>query len=124
MDGNIMTEAEAKEQRSEMYRVVLSCFRYGRANAIHLHDLQRYSGLNNRALRKVIELIRRDGVCVCSDEAGYYLPETAVELEKYIRRVEKTAKSTFFTLKTAKAELKKMNNAQQLTVDEISVDNG
>ena len=99
-----------------MYYLVLSCFKHGRVNAIHLSDLQRYSRLDNRALRKIIELIRRDGICVCSDDAGYYLPETAAELERYIRRVEATAKSTFYTLQTAKKELAKMNAAEQTVI--------
>lgn len=116
--GNIIaSESEIKKHQTEMYYLVLSCFKYGRANAIHMKDLQRYSGLDNRRLRKVIEFIRRDGICVCSDDAGYYLPETAAELERYIRRVEATAKSTYFTLKTAKAELAKMNSAEQVIID-------
>lgn len=119
MEINKESLQKEKDRQTAVYQSVLSCFKYGRANAIHMKDLQRYSGLDNRRLRKVIELIRRDGVCVCSDEAGYYLPETAAELEKYIKRVERTAKSTFFTLKTARTELAKMNNAEQISVDEI-----
>lgn len=120
MEINKESLQKEKDRQTAVYQSVLSCFKYGRANAIHMKDLQRYSGLDNRRLRKIIELIRRDGVCVCSDEAGYYLPETAAELEKYIKRVERTAKSTFFTLKTARTELAKMNNAKQMSIEEIN----
>lgn len=119
MEKNTESLQKEKDRQTAVYQSILSCFKYGRANAIHLHNLQRYSGLDNRRLRKIIELIRRDGVCVCSDEAGYYLPETAAELEKYIKRVERTAKSTFFTLETAKHELAKMDTVEQMTIDEV-----
>lgn len=119
MEKNTESLQKEKDRQTAVYQSILSCFKYGRANAIHLHNLRRYSGLDNRRLRKIIELIRRDGVCVCSDEAGYYLPETAAELEKYIKRVERTAKSTFFTLETAKHELAKMDTVEQMTIDEV-----
>lgn len=121
MNNNIKLPEAEKTRQTALYKSLLACFCYGKANAIHLHDLQRYSGLDSRRLRKIIELIRRDGVCVCSDEAGYYRPETAEELEKYIKRVEATAKSTFYTLKTAKAELAKMQNEEpkQLSISDI-----
>lgn len=120
-DNKRLTKDEAAQHQTELYKTVLSCFRYGRANAVHMKDLERYSQLDNRRLRKIIELIRRDGVCVCADESGYYLPETAAELEKYITRVEATAKSTFFTLKTAKTELAKMQGetSKQLTISDV-----
>ena len=124
MKNNIKLPEEIKTRQTALYKSLLACFRYGRANAIHLNDLQRYSGLNSRALRKMIELIRRDGVCICSDETGYYRPENAEELEKYIKRVEATAKSTFYTLRTSKLELARMKNEDitQLTISDIIKD--
>ena len=121
MKNNIRLPEAEKARQTALYKSVVACFRYGRANAVHMNDLQRYSGLDNRRLRKMIELIRRDGVCICADEAGYYRPETAEELEKYIKRVEATAKSTFYTLRTAKNELAKMRHEEpkQLTIDDI-----
>lgn len=91
----------------EIYKSLLACFRYGKANAIKSKDLERMNNINTRQLRKMVELIRRNGVCVCSDEAGYYRPENKTELERYIKRVEATAKSTFYTLRTAKSELQR-----------------
>ena len=102
---------------TDLYKSVLSCFRYGRANAVHLKELERLNNLDSRTMRKIIELIRREGVCICSDNAGYYYPETAEEVARYIKRVEATAKSTFITLRTAKAELAKMNNSEQISID-------
>ena len=98
------------------YSLVLSHFREGRENGIHLQELEKITGLDNRALRKVIEAIRRNGVCVCSDENGYYLPANVDELERYIKRVSKTARSTFFTLQTARNELEKIQINKQLSL--------
>ncbi len=122
MEENKKTfQLEAQQKQTELYKRILSCFRYGRANAIHLHELERLSGLDSRSLRKIIELMRRNGECICSDETGYYRPETLSELEKYIKRVEATAKSLFYTLKTARAEFKKMGGVEyeQMSFDEI-----
>lgn len=98
------------------YSLVFSHFRKGKGNGIHLQELEKITGLDNRALRKVIESIRRSGVCVCSDENGYYLPANVNELERYIKRVSKTARSTFFTLQTARNELEKMQIDKQLSL--------
>ena len=98
------------------YSLVLSHFRKGRENGIHLQELEKITRLDNRTLRKVIESIRRSGVCVCSDENGYYLPANADELERYIKRVNKTARSTFFTLQTARNELEKIQINKQLSL--------
>lgn len=98
------------------YSLVLSHFRKGRENGIHLQELEKITRLDNRTLRKVIEAIRRNGVCVCSDENGYYLPANADELERYIKRVNKTARSTFFTLQTARNELEKIQINKQLSL--------
>ena len=121
MNNNIKLPEAEKARQTALYKSLLACFRYGKANAVHLNDLKRYAELDGRRLRKMIELLRRDGICICSDEAGYYRPETAEELESYIKIVEATAKSTFYTLRTAKAELAKMQNQepQQLTISEI-----
>lgn len=95
------------ERTEDMCYKVLCCFRYGRRNAIHMKDLAKYNSLSTRELRKVIELLRRKGVCIVSDEKGYYFPDNAEDLRKYIKKVEQTAMSTFYTLRTAKEELHK-----------------
>lgn len=120
MNNNEPRQTEKRSQ-TELYRDILACFKYGRANAVHLKELELLTGLNSRALRLIIERIRRDGNTICADENGYYLPETIAELEKYIHRAEAMAKSTFYTLRTARKELEKMRNAgyEQISIDEI-----
>ncbi len=75
---------------------------YGADRAIHLSELCTITGLNSRNVRKAIEKMRRAGVVIASGENGYFIPETATELERYIRRTEKTARSIFYTLKAAR----------------------
>ena len=88
----------------------------GKDNAIHAIEIQKRCGLTAREIRKTVEILRRKGMCICSGSRGYYLPETEEELKEYINTVKKTAKSTLFTLKTAKRALKVMQSSDQLEI--------
>lgn len=76
-------------------------------------ELQDFTSLNDRTVRKLIEQMREDGLCILSDAKGYYLPSTEEELEKYIRKTEKTAKSLFRSLESAKRVLREIRNEGQ-----------
>lgn len=86
----------------------------GKYNAIHTIEIQKRTGTSEREIRKTIENLRRKGTCICSGANGYYLPETEEELIQYIRTVKKTAKSSLYTLKTARRELKRMQTTEQM----------
>lgn len=86
----------------------------GKDNAIHTIEIQKRTGSPERKIRKTIEILRRKGMIICSGANGYYLPETEEELIQYIRTVKKTAKSSLYTLKTARHELKRMQTAEQM----------
>lgn len=96
-------------ENTDIYKKVLSCFGYGRRNAMHMRQLAKLNQLSERELRKVIEIIRRSGICVVSDNSGYYFPETREEIESYIKRMERMAKSTFYTIKAARNELERID---------------
>ncbi len=96
-----------------IYKSVLSCLGYGKSNAISSKRLIKLNGLTERELRKVVEIIRRSGVCVISDESGYYFPETRNELEKYIKRTRKMASSIFDTLETAQKKLENFDETEK-----------
>lgn len=121
MNNKKLSEVEEKRQ-TEIYKSLLSCFRYGRANAIKSKDLEKYFKLNRRELQLMIENIRKSGVCLCADNAGYYFAENTDELERYIKRVEAMAKNTFRNLQSAKTELKRMNEAEQINFEKIGGD--
>ena len=89
----------------EPYCTILSTLRTGKRNAVKKRELVRITELDELVFRKAIETLRRARVCIISDAAGYYYPENRREIECYIRRVERTAKSHFYTLRAAKNAL-------------------
>lgn len=58
----------------------------GADSARHLSELCKIIGRNERAVRQEIEQLRADGAVICSDERGYFLPETVEELRTYVRQ--------------------------------------
>ncbi len=97
-----------KYYQIEPYATILSAIGTGCENARHKKQLVRLTGMNERALRKSIEHLRREGFVIISDKSGYYFPKTTDELEDYVRTVSKRARSTFYTLKSARQMLKTM----------------
>lgn len=59
----------------------------------------------DRAMRKLLEIARRDYVILNRSGGGYYRPtkDELKELQKYIRQEENRAKAVFSNLKMAKA---------------------
>lgn len=90
---------------AEPYKTVLCCLKTGKNNAISMRAIARKTELSERNVRKAVESLRRAGECIVSDASGYYLPETREEVARYIRRIERTAKSHFYTLRTARHAL-------------------
>lgn len=83
---------------------ILSLLGAGREEGLHVRDICRATGLEDRATRKCIETIRRAGVVVCTNGLdGYFFPETTEELRLYVRQEERRGRSTFYTMKAAKA---------------------
>lgn len=98
---------EADLWQHEPYRKILSLLRYGKENAIPRKELVISIKISEREVRRAIEIIRRTGICIISDLTGYYLPGNKLEIERYIRKTERTAKSHFYTLRAARKALKK-----------------
>ena len=86
--------------------IILSALRTGRDNYITTDYLKQITGLPERDVRRVIEDLRRHGAVILSDNNGYYLPENAAELESFVRKETKRAKSVFYTLKSARRLLR------------------
>jgi len=91
---------------------VLQYLRYGRDNAVVGRDLREKTGLPDRVLRKTLEDIRRSGQVVISDTSGYYLPATLAEVQGYIQQEEHRARSTFFTLQSARQLAERMQEQE------------
>lgn len=92
----------------EPYSRILSVLREGAVYGIHAKELSKLTGPPDRELRKMIEYIRRNGVVIIADNNGYYFPSNTWEIGEYIKQEERRAKSTFYTLKGARALLKEL----------------
>lgn len=71
---------------------ILSRYR-GRNNGIHVEHLVALTGQPQRRLRKLISELRNEGVAVCGKpETGYFVAETAEELDEFcIKYLEQRA---------------------------------
>ena len=74
---------------------------FGRQNAVPLQQLVKLSGLDNRTARRLIEIERRTGTAICSNnQTGYYLAADAAELGRFVRSMQHRAGEI---MKTAQA---------------------
>ena len=65
----------------------------GSENGLHLQDLVRLTGEDQRTVRKIIHEERRSGVPILSDNAsGYFLPSTEEERSACVRSLRHRAK--------------------------------
>lgn len=85
---------------------ILNALKEGSGNGIHGPDLAKRAGLSVRDMQKLIETIRRRGVCICADRNGYYFPDSESCVRKYITQEEQRGKSIFASLKAATNLLK------------------
>lgn len=79
-------------------------------DGVHVSEISRLLGLSDRLVRKCVEGLRRAGVVICSDEAGYWLPSNTAELRRYVRKEERRGRSGFFTLQSARKLLAEVEN--------------
>jgi len=101
-------------------QIILPLLRSGRDNARKRLDLMAATGLRDRVFRKGVEALRRAGVVICSGEQGYYLPATLEEVQCFIRREEARAKSTFYTLQSARQlEAAMLAQGEQIRFSEV-----
>lgn len=92
--------------------------RHGADNAISAKDLQRITGYTSkRRMTKEIERERCEGALILSNARGYYLPENADEIDRYIKSMSRRAKSIFRVLKAAR--MAAGQNGDQITLWEI-----
>lgn len=81
----------------------------GRDNAVTRQTLCQLTGLTDRNVREGISLLRRDTPIISSGK-GYYLPESNEEVQQWIERETKRAKSIFWSMGGAKEYLKNKEN--------------
>ena len=93
------------------YCDILRAISSGSENARHKSELLRLTGMQDRELRKLIEFLRRKGIVIISDINGYYFPADEAELKAYIAQESSRARSVFYTLRSAKNLLRRLEEA-------------
>lgn len=87
---------------------------YGEAHALTSHRLAELTGMTERNIRRAVyaerlEECQQIGDFICSTpngNGGYYLAETADDVQKVIKRKEITAKRHFMSVKAGKQLMK------------------
>lgn len=88
------------------YENISSLLHVGRENAIPLKELMKLTGYkSDRGLREAINRERRKGTVICSDERGYWIPGNRSEIEKFVQRMQKSARKIFLDAQSAVKEL-------------------
>lgn len=65
---------------------VAACVPTGRKHAVSLAALSRASGFGQRVVRQAVQMLNESGsmIVIREPRAGYYIPETAAEIDSYI----------------------------------------
>lgn len=76
----------------------------GKENGTSARDLMRQVGASDeRALRNDVARSRKAGQIILSGNSGYYLPGSPEEVDEFVNRLERTAKSIFVILRSARS---------------------
>lgn len=84
----------------------------GADNATSSATLQSLTGLTAREVRKSVETLRRSGCVICSDEHGYYRPASLSDVQRFIKKESRRARSVFYTLRSARSLEKTMQTTE------------
>lgn len=86
--------------------MILQTIGTGEENAVHLSELVKLTQLSERDTRRVIEQLRRNGVLICSNECGYFKPNTSDELRRYVRQEQARTRSIYRRTAPARKQLR------------------
>ncbi len=59
----------------------------GKKNAVHSAELERLFSLDNRAVRRKISALRKEGYPICSGDMGYYYAENQKDINSTVGRL-------------------------------------
>ena len=62
-------------------------YHYGSENAVISKTLERRFAMNGKALRDLVNALRRDGIPIASDQNGYFYAKTETELRATIKHM-------------------------------------
>ena len=88
---------------------------FGQRNAVPLQQLHKLSGMDSRTARRMIEIERRTGTPICSDnQTGYYLAEDAAELAQFIRSMQHRAAEIWKTARALEDTLQRASGQERM----------
>ena len=93
--------------------MILEILNHGQENAITAAQLAEYFKTDIRSIQKAVSNERMNGAVIAGSGKGYFIPDTLEELERYIARAEKQARSCFVPLRSAKDQLRKMQSEKE-----------
>jgi len=94
----------------------------GKANAVTREQLCAMTGLRDRAVRKLIEIARLDGIAIVNaqDGRGYYISDDPEEIRRQMATNESRAMSILKQQKYLRHRLKELEGAAQISIEDIS----
>lgn len=101
-----MSKAEIAECKALVADMVLMAIPDGRENAISRYHLCIKTGMNDRAVRECIELLRDEGNFICNDGSGYYIADNLDDIERQYRKDHARALSVLKRLKPFRQALR------------------
>ena len=87
----------------------------GEENAIYLKAIAERIGVDTRRAKYMIQRARRDGIAICSSQAGYFFARDEEELQRFADSMEQQAKERFKTIKSIKKKL--LQDKNQMSID-------
>ena len=69
---------------------ILECLKKnhtGKRNAVHSAELERLFSIDDRAVRRKISALRKEGYPICSGDMGYYYAENQKEINSTVGRL-------------------------------------
>ena len=90
-------------------QVLKETLKEGKENAVTNADLQQIMHTSRREISQMIHILREQGLIVCADSQGYFIPQTDNELIQGYDLLWKKAVSNLAVLKAMRREIKKRN---------------
>lgn len=80
------------ERENQIYAFLKSSH-IGKDNAVFSKVLEDAFGIGGRDVRRAVGALRREGIPICSNEKGYFLPMEQTEINRTVRRLGGLASS-------------------------------
>lgn len=99
-------EAEYQERIKEKYSSLISILPVGQKNQVPSNILCKLYGTTLRTFQKVLSEARQDGLIICSNAHGVYLPTDIHDVEVFYKLNYSRTISNFKMLKSARVYIK------------------